>query len=342
MKTTKEYPAGHSVDTEWFAIDKDGHLGALFADYETPVPIQVRYEMDVSGHETSYEEVLKKMAKHVEGPLFELFLPPSIIKGILDYLRDPRYEPDHEGSHGLFQLKEGVDVHDLQLWKDIPQDRDDAFIIHLSKTERLFCFEDNTDCGWDLPVADITNGSVVVLKDCSFPEALNALGVYSFDSDGWMLYAYDAEAVQPAVPFSAQDCEDADTSDLLRLNCSFPSNPCIEPYKDYCCFYYNHETSCIAEDKVKIEGMKTMKGKEALLFKAIDEQDETMVAMLLEMYGLSPLARNSDGLTALAYAESHVVQAGQEDYHVQYGLPDVAGMLEMVAKRDYGYQTGRG
>ena len=81
-----------------------------------------------------------------------------------------------------------------------------------------------------------------------------------------------------------------------------------------------HETSCIAEDKVKIEGMKTMKGKEALLFKAIDEQDETMVAMLLEMYGLSPLARNSDGLTALAYAESHVVQAGQEDYHAS-GMP---------------------
>lgn len=43
MKTTKEYPAGHSVDTFWYAIDRDGHIaefysgemGWLPAEYDT-------------------------------------------------------------------------------------------------------------------------------------------------------------------------------------------------------------------------------------------------------------------------------------------------------------------
>ena len=42
-KTEREYPASHSVDTDWFAVDKDGNLGYMHASSDTALPISVSH-----------------------------------------------------------------------------------------------------------------------------------------------------------------------------------------------------------------------------------------------------------------------------------------------------------
>src|SRR4051794_10360255 len=36
-----DYPAAHSMDTEWFAVDKDGHVGAFYSGEDGVVPREV-------------------------------------------------------------------------------------------------------------------------------------------------------------------------------------------------------------------------------------------------------------------------------------------------------------
>ena len=40
MKTTKEYPATHSMSTSWYVVDKDGNLGIFDYNENGPVPWQ--------------------------------------------------------------------------------------------------------------------------------------------------------------------------------------------------------------------------------------------------------------------------------------------------------------
>jgi len=40
MKTTKSYPAMHSNDTFWFAVDKEGKVGYFDTDSEGEIPVQ--------------------------------------------------------------------------------------------------------------------------------------------------------------------------------------------------------------------------------------------------------------------------------------------------------------
>ncbi|MBQ0004210.1 MAG: hypothetical protein KBT21_11815, partial [Treponema sp.] len=41
MKTTKDFPATHSMSTEWFVVDEDGNIALFDFDEEGPVPVQI-------------------------------------------------------------------------------------------------------------------------------------------------------------------------------------------------------------------------------------------------------------------------------------------------------------
>ena len=51
MKTTKEYPATHSMSTAWFIADADGNVGAFEFDENGPVPFGV--------NESSFESLIE-------------------------------------------------------------------------------------------------------------------------------------------------------------------------------------------------------------------------------------------------------------------------------------------
>ena len=46
MKTAKEFPATHSMSTEWFVVDEDGNIALLSFDEEGPIPKDIPDESD--------------------------------------------------------------------------------------------------------------------------------------------------------------------------------------------------------------------------------------------------------------------------------------------------------
>lgn len=87
MEPERDYPAAHSMDTEWYAVDRDGHVG-LFQSYEAgAVPVMAR-----SDHVTPREELLNAL--------------PEARFRLLDWLGDDREEhhrdlPDRKSGQGM-------------------------------------------------------------------------------------------------------------------------------------------------------------------------------------------------------------------------------------------------
>jgi hypothetical protein len=79
-----DYPANHSMDTLWFAVDQVGHVAALFSGETGPAP---RYAGDVG---------LPGFLRHVPG------VPPEVTEGE-DCWSDTLDEPVHE--YGLFRYE---------------------------------------------------------------------------------------------------------------------------------------------------------------------------------------------------------------------------------------------
>ena len=49
MKTTKEFPATHSMDTEWFIADAEGNIALFDFDDDGPVPVKIADNDDFWG-----------------------------------------------------------------------------------------------------------------------------------------------------------------------------------------------------------------------------------------------------------------------------------------------------
>ena len=75
MKTI-DFPAGHSMDTDWFAVDKDGNIGFFDSGSGGVVPIQIVSE-DLSF------DLFYKYAKPVSKGLRELLLDETTIQNLL-------------------------------------------------------------------------------------------------------------------------------------------------------------------------------------------------------------------------------------------------------------------
>ena len=44
MKTTKEFPATHSMSTQWFVVDEEGNIALFDFDENGPVPVNIPSE----------------------------------------------------------------------------------------------------------------------------------------------------------------------------------------------------------------------------------------------------------------------------------------------------------
>lgn len=62
-----DYPAAHSMDTEWFAIDKDGFVALMTSEETGPVPIEVYQHLD----QGEGYELVEKIANALKRPLKE-------------------------------------------------------------------------------------------------------------------------------------------------------------------------------------------------------------------------------------------------------------------------------
>ena len=65
MKTTKEFPATHSMSTEWFVVDEEGNIALFDFDENGPVPVDIP-EQSVSYLMTAEEDFGEKDSDTVE------------------------------------------------------------------------------------------------------------------------------------------------------------------------------------------------------------------------------------------------------------------------------------
>lgn len=65
MKTNKEFPATHSMSTEWFVVDEEGNIGLFSFEEDGPVPIDIPIESN-SLLMTSEEDFGEKDSNNIE------------------------------------------------------------------------------------------------------------------------------------------------------------------------------------------------------------------------------------------------------------------------------------
>ena len=96
-----DFPAAHSMDTMWFAVDRDGHVGYFFSGEEGPVP--TTDISDVPQHLTAILEALDRLPVTGDAEFkLSAVLPPGVQSGAL-----PRRESLRDGwpTEGLAELE---------------------------------------------------------------------------------------------------------------------------------------------------------------------------------------------------------------------------------------------
>ena len=127
MKTV-DYPACHSMDTTWFAVDKDGNIAIMESGEDGAIPLKINIQMEFS-------DFLEEHAQLIGNNLFRLNINDEIIEDIISKCR--KLDELEEYSSGFIILKENTEWNDLNI--DIEEW---AYAIQLSKEKRLYYFED--------------------------------------------------------------------------------------------------------------------------------------------------------------------------------------------------------
>ena len=77
MKTMKEFPATHSMSTEWFVVDEEGNIALFDFDENGPVPVDIPVESS-SCLMTSEEDFGEKDSDEIVTAYTEGFDNPTI------------------------------------------------------------------------------------------------------------------------------------------------------------------------------------------------------------------------------------------------------------------------
>lgn len=150
MKTTHEYPASHSVDTDWFAIDRDGHLACISSGEGGWLPADID-----AGNDAHEEEIISdalslnstpviKGCRRLELSERQLAALTSNYRRGMDMFSYARYYSngiaDEKSLNGMvIELRENVRFDDLFVWKERTSG-DNTSVYELSVDHRhLYC-----------------------------------------------------------------------------------------------------------------------------------------------------------------------------------------------------------
>lgn len=216
--TRRDFPAAHSMDTTWFAVDRDGRV-ALFSTGEAgAVPLGAG-----------------------ENDEMYAFLSARPAKGYARVVAPPRFAgaSEHQarpGSSSIFYLKR-ADAVAAELASGvavrIPSEGCEA-VAFRSPSEELFARLHSTGeclaCGWFyLPEAEGDED----------PEAnAGARGLYRYGHsshcENWISGPYELEA-KPERPLREAELPEALRSRLVRFGGSFEETPLLQPVKHWEC-----------------------------------------------------------------------------------------------------------
>lgn len=184
----KEYPATHSMDSEWFAIDKDGNIGFFDTEQDGSLPIQ----FDMQHYVT---EFIADFTHPIQGRLRQLYLHEQQIEEIIKRCTKKQLlEVKNECIKETFTYFEGfILLEDGCFWKDLniqdKVDQSEYLYLKLSEDKELYFLEDIDKIKHEIAAA-IDNkiikgaaiGDFMLDKDMLQGEhlSLDSIGAYCF------------------------------------------------------------------------------------------------------------------------------------------------------------------
>lgn len=187
-----DYPAAHSMDTEWFAVDANGCIAMFDSGEAGAVPEKF---LQGQGHQYMFEDVLEGLGKNEQG--------------YIELLSDPRHwfeqQPRHVNEWGMGALLEIVpgyedELRSLESWEGVimayPRCRN-VFFVNEVDEERL------QQTKWVLRSQSIS--------------LVEILGIYSFSCDTYGPSAPYQRDFAPVAPMTIADVPKAMQEQLASV-----------------------------------------------------------------------------------------------------------------------------
>ncbi len=154
-KTELEYPASHSVDTDWFAVDREGRLANIESGPEGLLPVDIESVEDVG----VIADAMLLNSTEIEPGCRYFPLSDRHIKRFEDNQQSDIDVSELIKAHwDVLILKSGIEYKDLQIWKD----RDvaiDPLIYVLSKDHHIIHVK-HLSCSEESYRDDVENGRI--------------------------------------------------------------------------------------------------------------------------------------------------------------------------------------
>ena len=301
-KTKKEYSASHSVDTDWFAVDRNGNLGYMESTYDAPLPVTISYE---NIQDDDYNlHCFQDMASCAGDNCYYLDANPDDVARIKAKMADEDSGGFVFGERDLpvAILTDGRSIRNLMLWKDKGPDSHVFFLDKQEDIAVLFGFPSTENTGRDIQ-----------------EKRIEVFGAYfSYWSLGFWFEGSFFDSV-----FSSEDSDcrvrikvnpKSEYHSLVPLDASFEDGKQINLFGAAFLHFPSSSDNYPLEQLRNQYDSMSPRERELELFKSIEEAGtaaapspftrwtERKAGILVSEYDVSPDARNVQGITAIEYA----------------------------------------
>jgi hypothetical protein len=228
MKTI-DFPAGHSMDTDWFAVDKDGNIGLFDSCAEGVVPIRCP---------EYWRGFLRECTEEITPGLKRLYLSEKLIEEILKHSKMEAIEIYGDHIESVKTNNCVIMLAKDKTWEDLgfeeyfanPQDEED-FAVSLSPDIPLFWIDT-----WETNIMDrfieaVEKGVIAAVGDIDRwieNENLDEVLVYRY-TNGWGGCAtpYSRERA-PQIPLNISQLSEEAKAKIPRFDVSFKDAPIVQ------------------------------------------------------------------------------------------------------------------
>lgn len=247
-----DYPAGHSMDSKWFAVDKDGNVGFFNTSSAATMPIQFDTQ-------ELWTEFLKRYSTKVTEGLHKLILPDQQINEIINQCTEDKVAELIENGlkekylffEGFFQLNDGVSWEDLYFDKALANAEYD-FALLLSEDKQIYYISDVYHM-FDVFLAALKEAKIKACVEVFMEDSVEdydskmgntILNGYQFEGQDWTESPY-RRLTNPAQPLNINQFSPEAKNIIFKFeNLSFKDFPYFQPIEFVPCqsygFYYDN------------------------------------------------------------------------------------------------------
>ncbi len=211
---TIDYPAGHSADTDWFCVDKDGNIAIFDTDQSGCMPVNENGEAI-----SAWYDYLNNVLREIEPHVYDFTLGEETITDLLKLCKKEDLQKEYFG--GIIILKKGTTIGELNL-----KLRDYEFLLRLSEEQNMYFLHDSYNEKLFKKV--VKNGLVLSGYYFDIKELWKVLNLFYYHSDHSNL-PYKREFA-PENPANINDMNFPKTNTVVAFkDVDFRDNEYVQP-----------------------------------------------------------------------------------------------------------------